>query len=191
MLFGEEPGFPSLSAAWSYIQNFFEPESPESKDNTLEKEILPWFAAEGEFYNILLFLKESLTIGSLAWPHTQSQGDLVIERLRTLAQALVWAQKTLGFKVASSTSLDRQLCVPSIGCVTQEGLQDPKCLPGARWSTDPGRWSRGISDAPFHPDRMLANAMYGHPECEAGRSGYIYIYICFCRGIIYMNKKYN
>ena len=109
MLFGEEPGFPSLSAAWSYIQNLFEPESPESKD-TLEKEIVPWFAGESEFYHLLAFLKDSLTVGSPAWPHMQSEGDLVIERLRTLAQALVWAQKTLVFQVASSTSL-RHLCI--------------------------------------------------------------------------------
>ena len=101
MLFGEEPNFPSLSAAWSYLQSLFEPESPESKD-TAAQEVIPWFAGDCEFFHTLIFLRESLTVGSASWPHTQSAGDMIIERLRTLAQAVVWAQKTLGLKVCSN-----------------------------------------------------------------------------------------
>lgn len=111
MLFDEEPGFPSLSAAWTYLQTWFEPESPESKDTPAEG-VIPWFAGESNFYNILIFLKESLTVGSASWPHTQSAGDMIIERLRTVAQALVWAQKTLSFTVSFSNSVYRQFRIP-------------------------------------------------------------------------------
>ena len=105
MLFSEEPSFPSLSAAWSYLQVLLEPELPELKTlqsrrsfRSLGQRLLPYPHLP----------QKSLTVGS-AWPHTQSAGGVIIERLRSLAQPLVWAQETLGFGLLASARNDSRI----------------------------------------------------------------------------------